>query len=395
MTPARARFAEGTLALLISAECLVNASWRGIMFSPDSVWYVRAGNAVLANHFDVRAMWTGLFDVFYTLLPLLIAMAKAIAPASWPPLIILANTAAIACAGVLTFRLAYRYVGTTAGVVAAAGFVAGVEIIDWSRYILTDSLFLGIVTLATYLMTVALVDGAPQTAFAAGGVLLVAFVTRPTAPQLLAPFAIVLAAMWRVHRGRADGATEMRRLTLLFLAAIPLLLVLAVAVLTVIVRRHTSVPVLQQVIELYRSGVVIAGRPETSSAGGTGFGNLLETLLRRLAAFFSITAKGFSPAHTIAATLYSVPLYTAAAAGVLTLLRQRGARPPREIAAYVALLTACVIWISQALVIIDFDWRYRLPAMPPLLLLASLGVTSLLEATRHFWRRHVVPSRKS
>src|SRR5262249_46262123 len=178
-----------------------------------------------------------------------------------------------------------------------------------------------------YLMTLALLRNERRFAYAAGGALLVAFVTRPTAWHLLLPFAIVLAA-----RGR-PGA--LRRLTLRVLVALPLIAVAAVAVLSVIARRQIAVSALRHVIERYRSGTVIVGRPETLSCGG-----FLMTFLRRLVAFFSFSAQGFSSAHVIVATLYFVPLYAAALAGVVALFRRRTANDTREIVACVALLTA-------------------------------------------------------
>lgn len=377
------RLIEAGLALAIAAECIAAAWWRGIVFPADSRWYVRAGDLLLAHKFNVfdlyNAPWTDASAVCYTLLPLLIAVFKAIAPVSWPLLIFFANTAATAAAGVLTFRLAYSTIGATGAAAAAIGYLAAADVIDWARYMLTDSLFLGIATLATYLMTMALVHNAPRYASAAAGVQLVAIVTRPTAPELLVPFAIVLMVLWNARRQRAEEANELRSLTLGFLAVAPLILVLAVAALTFIARQHVP-GALRLVIDLYRSGVVIDGRMETYTAGGIGFTAFLATLLRRIIAFFSITAKAFSRRHTIVSILYFVPLYAAAVAGVIALFARRRARPPAEIAAYVALLTTCTIWLSQALVIIDFDWRYRLPIMPSLLFLGAFGVASLKES---------------
>src|SRR5262249_30094140 len=153
---------------------------RGIVFAPDSRWFVAAASDLLARQFH-HAAWTRPAAVFYVLLPLLIAAAKAIAPSSWPLLIVAVNAAATACARVLTFRLARTSMGIPGAAVAAAGFVAGAEILDWSRYILSDSLYLGLSTLVLYLMTLALLRNERRFAYAAGGALLVAFVTRPTA----------------------------------------------------------------------------------------------------------------------------------------------------------------------------------------------------------------------
>jgi hypothetical protein len=150
-----------------------------------------------------------------------------------------------------------------------------------------------------------------------------------------------------------------------------------------IVRWPTAAHALRHVVALYRSGTVVVGRPETSAGAGEGFLVFFGVFLRRLFAFFAFSAKGFSRAHAIAGTLYFVPLYAAALAGVVALLVRRAADPqPRETVAWIALLAVCCIWVSQALVIIDYDWRYRLPIMPPMLILAALGVARL----SHHWR---------
>jgi hypothetical protein len=386
MTPKQSRLMEGALGLFIAAECVANAALHGILNGGDGGWYIAAGDDLLAHHFNVfhfyRAMPTSPPAVCYTLLPLLIAFAKAIAPASWRVLILLVNTAATACAGVLTVRLASRYVGALAGAAAAAGFVASIDVIAWSGYILTDSLFLGVATVAIYLMMLALLRNSLRHAAAAGAVLFVALFTRPVAPLLLVPYAVVLLAIWRLRSRSGDGAREIRRLTLGFIALMPCFLLLSVAAITYVAREHISFTPIRDLVSTYRSGVVIIGRPETWSHPGTGFGSFLATLLRRLAAFFSVTAAQFSRRHVIFALLYFVPLYATAAVGVVALLARRARAGSEEVIMYVALLAACAMWINHALVIIDYDWRYRLPMMPLLLLLSAFGVTSLQRAAK-------------
>ena len=354
------RTLEAALGLLIAAECAANALWRGIVVSPDSRFFIKVADAMLRHQW--RTVPNKLPVIVYTVLPLLIVAAKTIAPAKWPLLIVLVSALATACAGVLAFRLAWRHIGAIGGAIVAAGFLLGSDIVDWSRYILTDSLYLGMAMLAIYLMIEAVARQAPRYAWAAGGVIAVALLTRPTAPHLLVPFVFTLAAMRR--------PTKLRRWTIGFAIALPFVLLAAVAVLAFLAQRPVDARRTGFLLDLYRHGVVIVGRPETWTQGGSGFVPFLRTLLHRLGAFFSITAQGFSRRHTIVAALYYVPLYAAAAVGIVTLFVRRSA----EIVPCLAFVALCTIWIAQALIIIDYDWRYRLPALPLLLLLAAYGV---------------------
>lgn len=367
------RLLEGALGVLIAAECVANALWRGVVFSPDSRFFVRVADEMLRHHWNTVP--NKLPVIVYTVLPLLIAAAKTIAPASWPTLIAIVNALATACAGVLAFRLASRHIGTLGGAVVAAGFLLGSDIVDWSRYILTDSLYLGISMLAIYLMIEAVVRQAPRYAVAAGGVIAVALLTRPTAPHLLVPFVFTLITMRR----------PVRRWTIVFAAALPFVLLAAVAALAFLAQRPVDARRTGFLLDLYRHGVVIVGRPETWTRGGSGFVPFLDTLLHRLGAFFSITAQGFSRRHTIAAALYYVPLYAAAAVGVVALFARRTTERAAEIVAGISFVALCTIWVAQSLVIIDYDWRYRLPALPLLLLLAAFGLQSRRWAPRRSW----------
>src|ERR1043166_6703861 len=159
-SPRLVRILEAALGLLIAAECAANALWRGIVFSPDSRFFIKVADAMLLHQWS--SVPNKLPVIVYTVLPLLIVAAKMIAPLKWPLLIVLVNALATACAGVLAFRLAGRHIGALGGAIVAAGFLLGSDIVDWSRYILTDSLYLGMAMLAIYLMIEAVVRQAPR-----------------------------------------------------------------------------------------------------------------------------------------------------------------------------------------------------------------------------------------
>jgi hypothetical protein len=76
-----------------------------------------------------------------------------------------------------------------------------------------------------------------------------------------------------------------------------------------------------------------------------------------------------------------VPLYLLAAVALLNAFsaRSRLPRAAREVAVLAALYVGAVA-LFQALTLVDFDWRYRLPAAPALIVLAALGSHVLVSA---------------
>ena len=88
----------------------------------------------------------------------------------------------------------------------------------------------------------------------------------------------------------------------------------------------------------------------------------------RFVHFFAVSAAGFSRAHRLANIAFYLPLYLLALIGLVTAVR-RG-----DDVVILAAIIVLVVAFWHSLVIIDYDWRYRLPVLPYLIFIAVSAI---------------------
>lgn len=123
---------------------------------------------------------------------------------------------------------------------------------------------------------------------------------------------------------------------------------------------------------------MINARPETYAAPPQSLFEFLALNARRLVYFFAFwSSKGYSRGHNLALAVFFVPVYFLSLKALINGLR-RCSNLAHE--AETALLMACVFVLGFAFfhahTEIDYDWRYRLPVLPPLIFIAALGFAS-------------------
>jgi hypothetical protein len=100
----------------------------------------------------------------------------------------------------------------------------------------------------------------------------------------------------------------------------------------------------------------------------------------RFVRFFQFTTPGFSRTHKLINTIYFVPLYALSIIGLVAGLRAGDSRRR-------AFVIALTMWIGifalfQALTVLDYDWRFRVPVLPQCILLAACGIDAIMD----WWR---------
>jgi hypothetical protein len=93
--------------------------------------------------------------------------------------------------------------------------------------------------------------------------------------------------------------------------------------------------------------------------------------------FFQFESRAFSQGHNVANAVLYVPLYVLAAAAVVLLFAGRISGLQQKVA-FLALSGAMTLAASRALTMVDFDWRYRLPAIPMLIIPAAIALDWML-----------------
>jgi hypothetical protein len=348
----------------------------GAMMSPDSVWYEDAGRALARGGFRPGALLAHArqseLPVFYFGFTYLSAAAQELFPAHWKLAIALANAAALAGTGYLALRLARAATGSTAVVLGVfAGFALLHDQFQWVRYVTTDSTF-QLLALSVFSLTCAgfRADAGPaRSARFAGAAALAALSVfcRPPGLVLCAWVVFVLAAAPRGPERRPPGWGRTA-------AVAALLCALAIGVQAFLMAKPDHMPpalrlAFDPVWRGLAAGAVVDARPETYTERGA-----TATMLWRVAYFFAPWSRAFSTAHTVANAAVYLPVYLLGALGLRSAFAARSPLPPaaRDVAVLAALFVAAFA-VFHALTLLDYDWRYRLPAVPALLLLAAVG----------------------
>ena len=93
----------------------------------------------------------------------------------------------------------------------------------------------------------------------------------------------------------------------------------------------------------------------------------------RLLAFWIVFSRNFHLLHIIISSLTLIPLYILGVSGMYCSLQDRRSR-----ALYFMVSIILSYWVFHVFTEVDYDWRYRLPVLPFLLLFASYAATLVL-----------------
>ena len=343
-------------------------------FSVDTWTYIQLADGFRAHDFSgtfklAAVLWTK--TIYITLL----ALARGVSPAHWTILILALNVLCSGAVAVMLVDLARRATRWPAApVLALLFYVAGWEVFQWVRYVLTDIPYCAAAFVPFYLVARRIVvEGEPRRPLLLAVALLVAIFTRPPGLVLI-PLALFveLVLVERRVSGRVAAA---------------IIIVVAAAVLlvrTIVVNDPSRWPFrfVKPIITLFsareKGGEVVMDMKQTFRPPVRTAADHLIIVADRFVRFFQLTSGAYSRAHNLFNVLWFVPLYGLGIIGAVEGLR-RGDRRRRSLV--IALLTwVGVFAFLHALTVLDYDWRFRLPLIPHLILLAACGADALATA---------------
>jgi hypothetical protein len=315
------------------------------------------------------AMWT------VVTLPSLIAVARSIAPAKWPYLMVLVN---VLCAGGTAALLASFVRRFTRSDLAAAAalvlYVSAFDVILWVRYVLADTIYASLSAIVFMLSVQPLVSAEPLRGrrFWLAAALIIGFFTRPTGVVVI-PF--VLLTEFLILPLASGRIANVRRYAVIWL------LLIAAALAGVVVRGYLfhdidrwpfefMRPKLAEYADREKGGEVVWGRKAMNHPPTETPFDHIAIEAERFVRFFQITVAEYSRGHNVVNVVYYTPLYLLAAIGVGMAWR-RGGRD--RLVAQAALLWILGTATFIAVTILDYDWRYRLPVMPQFIMMAAYG----------------------
>lgn len=351
----------------------------GVSHGSDTVTYSEAADRLIAGGFDygaaVEKTVTDYPPLLYILFGTLVAVLKLLFGDGWGTALIVLNIAAAAMtAGWLT-RIAWRASGNGAAAWAALGLsLAAVDILRWTAFVMSDTTFLLLAFAVFGLAAQRLLSGEgqwwPVFALAAG-----AAFYRPTGIVLLP----CVAWAWFLFRTGPGPLRKAATGAMLAAAAAATLLFAALMQTPALWPVTPLADTVAGTAKLYAIGEVVSARPATYHAAPSSLLDYALISLDRFIHFFAVTAAEFSMAHNLVNTLFFLPLYALAAWFLFALATGRDRLERRQRDLFLAALAFLLMTAAfHGLLQVDFDWRYRLPVLPHLILLAAGGVAVLV-----------------
>lgn len=343
----------------------------GVHIGADTTFYSSKAAIIVAAHYNIFALAVHGVPPYYWLYPLVMAVFRSNATAIIVFQILLQGLAAI-----LVYAIGATLFDRRAGIMAGLLYVGLFELFQWDIYILTDSLFVFLLVLATYLLVRWERLRTRSTAIGLVITLVGIALLRPTS----LPF-FVAVGLWGLRTFRASRRFIVA--SLIVGAGVALL----VATRLGLFNPHQGYGIAYYggyFFMLFQHGIVIRDRPAYTLDVHWDHGVTLSNLaflgsifLHRLVAFWYATVREFAPFHKLLNIVTLVPLYVLAVIGVWR--RPNNASVGSRIT--FVLQVILFFWVFQALTEVDYDFRYRAPVLPFVVLLAGNGLASILPQT--------------
>jgi len=348
--------------------------------SLDGVHYVDLSNGFLSADFSgtftaAALRWTK------TLYLLILALARVTTPHHWPIVMVAFN---VVCSGLLAVMLVDIAKRSTRSALAALAalllYLGCYESLQWMPFIVTDPMFGAVAFVPFALVARRILDPhEPARPLLLTVAVAIAVFTRP-------PGVVLIPLVLFVELVLVQKCVRPRSATIFIVAAA----LAAVFVRTAIVYQPALWPTrfVKPKIEEFsgreKKGEVVYDLKESYRPPPRTPIDHVVIEADRLVRFFQFTTPRYSRAHQLLNSIYFVPLYALALIGLVTGLR---ADPRRR-----AFVIALAMWIGifalfQALTVLDYDWRFRLPVLPQCILLAACGFDAIIV----WWRER--PSR--
>ena len=363
----------------------------------DAKWYADAARQLVADGFNLRAYFSHIESptspVFYIGFVSLVALCQKVLGVYWLQGVLFCNVVALALTGTLIVALTLRLTRQSAAALAALIlYLICLDIFNWARFVLSDTLFMGLSFSLFYSLACALLEeDKPRTVrqwIIVALLLSIAPFFRPTAVILFAP-TMLCFGLW-IWQRKASNQLTTKQISKWAATALGLLL-MGSLVWSFWMQDLSRWPLasmsealrLPYYARLYHEGVVVNGRPYTYLSPPQGLLEFFALSLRRLIYFFAFwSSQGYSLGHNLASALFFVPAYFLIAVAKINFWRRQSGldKKGESVVIAIVIFTGAFAWF-HAHTEVDYDWRYRLPAMPHLVLLAALGFASLRRKT--------------
>ena len=364
---------------------------QGITESPDTSTYSRWADVLISSNFNHLQMSR---DISFVISPILysgwltvVAVFKTALGPRWPVGIVIFNYCLTLLAVWGTLNLIKRITQDALSVlVGGALLLVAYDLFNWIRFVLSDASFMAITFAVYYLFCLLSISTEERSTLVRRrslciALLLLALFYRPTGLPLIIVGGLFYLSKRMLKNG---GAVERARLARRGAAAFCLIGIAAIVLHAYFMKEPSRWPLsfasnwIQRLSEEYHQGYVVFDRPETYILNPGSLLDYIFITLKKLAYFFSPFTGSFSFVHKVANLAFFVPAYLLALLGTLKLFRSSAHLTVTQWwASWIALLWIASFALFHAVQQIDYDWRYRLPCILPLIVFSVSGFRSL------------------
>lgn len=357
----------------------------GPRLAPDSMTYWRWAGQLVASRFDYGDLFSAwpyypvyLYSGFVTIVAVLVEVAGG----GWPSLLIALNLIANALTCAFVLVLLQRISGTHWNIAAFFLFLYAIsfENLNWVRFALSDTIFTFMVAGSVFLSVLSVERTKYQVR------LIVAVVTlgvvccffRPPGIIVLVSAATALTFTWIARR--PSGAAQ-------YVLVLLALVIGATGAFSFIMQEPNRWPfafmsaTVKSVSHYYQIGEVVSARPETFHAPPRGIAEYMLIVADRFLHFFAPYGATMSRMHK----LYNLGFFSILYGGIAALALRHSSIPigERSGLVVVGIFVLCFA-LAHAFIQVDYDWRYRAPVVPLMMVLAAVGYGSLLRKVKWY-----------
>ncbi|MDH4184149.1 MAG: hypothetical protein OEV92_08005 [Nitrospinota bacterium] len=367
--------------------------YKGAQMSSDSVTYSSWADLMISKHFSAAAFLKEssfvVPPVFYLGWVYLVALFKAALGPSWGAGVAIMNLFMSALTGFLVFSLVSKVTNSKASV--ATAFMLSLVCYEyhlWVPFALSDISYTALSTGIFYLL-VSLhpsKDGRIKIALAISFFAMFSMIYRPSAIPI-----VVAAIIGGAIISLADAGAMARRASFArrLIAALVLIFAIVSAGHAFVMKETSLWPFsfaqgwIKQLSGEYHAGIVVYARPETYSPPPVNVSDFFAISMKKLAYFCAIDAQSYSRSHRVVNYLFFAPAYLLAALALGSILSPNSHMTERSWMAGLLCFVTLLCYIGfHGLQQLDFDWRYRLPCVPLLIILAAIGMAELTARLR-------------
>jgi hypothetical protein len=363
----------------------IYAQYTGPKGCPDCHWYAINADKLIADNFDISIFISHADSTipphFYLTWIFTLALIKLLFGFAWQSgalyFNILVNLMIITTAVLTVYRASQACL--ISAIATGLLLLVAIEHVLWIPFPLTDTSYEAISLCSLTLLYYALTSASTRLRFGFGsGVfffVLVAMFSRPTSAALV--MAVLCSCILIVtinFNNPEDRLCRLRVISGIFVSVV----LVGIFLHALFLVQQTSADATGFLSELtfhYSMGTVVIGRPETFVTPPEGSLGYFLISFWKLIYFFWISLDIFSFVHSVGNWIFFFPAYLSCA----VILRDLFSLHPRlgkneQVLALICIMFLVSTAVFHSVMILDYDWRYRLPCIPIFAIIFGLGV---------------------